>query len=232
MPLARLEELEGDVDGLGLDVFGQGDRHGARLGGVGQHAQGSESDREELLGAVDAVEEARQRPERVGDLDARVVRLLDLLQDRVGHAGRERVAREQQDRQAVGRRQGGSGQQVRGTGPDGRGRGVGRAAAVQAGEADALVDHGLLVTRLVVGHETRLRVVDLLERLADAGDVAVPEDAEHPRDRTFADVAVDGPLVRQELDQSLADGHALGTGFFGAGARCRHRRLPFGVSSV
>ena len=74
VPLARLQELDRHVERLGLDVFGQGDRHGTGLGRVGQHAHGGERDREELLGAVDTVEVARQRPEGVGDLDAGVVR--------------------------------------------------------------------------------------------------------------------------------------------------------------
>ena len=37
---------------FGLDVFGQGDRHRAGLGRVGEHAHCCESDREELLGAL------------------------------------------------------------------------------------------------------------------------------------------------------------------------------------
>jgi hypothetical protein len=73
VPLPRLQELLGDVDPLRLDVLGQGDGHGAGLGRVGQHPHGGEGDREQLLGPVDPVEEARQRPERVGDLQRGVV---------------------------------------------------------------------------------------------------------------------------------------------------------------
>jgi hypothetical protein len=69
------------------------------------------------------------------------------------------------------------------------------------------VHHRLLVAGLVVRQQPGLLDVELLDGLTDPGDVAVPEDAEDPRDGAFADVAVDGPLVGQELDECLADGH-------------------------
>jgi hypothetical protein len=91
---------------------------------------------------------------------------------------------------------------------------------VHAGVADCLVDHGLFVAGLQVGHEAGPVDVVLLERLADAGDVAVAEDAEHAGDRALTHVAVDGPLVGEELDQCLADGESLR----------RHGRGPFGAA--
>ncbi|MDQ1174984.1 hypothetical protein QE430_003291 [Microbacterium testaceum] len=70
--------------------------------------------------------------------------------------------------------------------------------------------HGLLVSGLVVGHEIGSFDVRLFERLADASDIAVPKDAEHPGDGAFADVTVDGPLVGEEFNERLADGHSPG----------------------
>jgi hypothetical protein len=61
------------------------------------------------------------------------------------------------------------------------------------------VDHRLLVPRLVVAEA----VAGLLEGLADAGDVAVPEDPEHPGEEgLLAPVALD-VLLGQELDDGL-----------------------------
>ena len=65
MPYALTEELQRPVEGLSLYVLGHGDGDGAGLGRVGQHAHGVEQGRDQLLGAVDAVEEARDRTEAV-----------------------------------------------------------------------------------------------------------------------------------------------------------------------
>ena len=67
--------------------------------------------------------------------------------------------------------------------------------------------HGLLVARLVVRHETGGVDGQLRERLPDPRDVAVTEDAERAGDRALPVVAVDGPLVGEELDERLPDRH-------------------------
>ena len=62
--------------------------------------------------------------------------------------------------------------------------------------------HPLLVARLVVAEPA----AGLLQRLAQAGHVAVPEDAEHAREeRRLPPVTLD-VLLRQELDRRLRDG--------------------------
>ena len=63
VPHARLEERLGPVEGLGLHVLRQRERDRAGLGRVGQHPHRLERGRDELLGPLDAVEEARHRPE-------------------------------------------------------------------------------------------------------------------------------------------------------------------------
>ncbi len=70
--------------------------------------------------------------------------------------------------------------------------------------------HRLLVAGLVVGHQVGLLEVVLLQRLPETGDVPVAEDAEHAGHGALADVAVDRPLPREELDQRLADRHPSG----------------------
>ena len=72
------------------------------------------------------------------------------------------------------------------------------------GERGRQVDLGLLVLGPVVGHV--LGVAELLERLAQAGDVAVPEDAPDPGDEALlAAVALD-VLAGHEADDGLTHG--------------------------
>jgi hypothetical protein len=224
MPFTGRQELEGDVDALGLHVLGERDRHGARLGGIGEHPHRGEGDRIELLGALHPVEEPRERSERVGDLDADVVRLLELLQHGVGDPRREGVARQQQGGKAVGGGQRRTGQHVGGARPHGGGGGEGRAPTPHPCPADRLVHHRLLVARLMVREQTGPLVVQLLQRLPDSGDVAVPEDAVDAGDGALADLAVDRPLRGEELDERLGDRHAARAGVGHRGSFARYGR--------
>ena len=61
------------------------------------------------------------------------------------------------------------------------------------------VDHGLLVAREVVAK----RVAMLLQRLTDAGDVAVPEDPEHAAEERLLVSVARGPLLREESHERL-----------------------------
>ncbi|BDZ42104.1 hypothetical protein GCM10025865_14030 [Paraoerskovia sediminicola] len=207
-PLAVLQELDRDVERFGLYVLGQSDRDGSRLDRVGEDAHRGERDREELLGPLYAVEEPGQRAERVVDAQPRVVRHLDLLEHRVGDTRRERVARQEERGQPVRRRERGARQHVGGPRADGRGARQCRAAAMHARIPDGLMDHGLLVARLVVRQELGVGPVHLLQGLAHTGHVAVPEDAHDRGHGALADRAVDRPLTREELGQRLGDGHA------------------------
>ncbi len=58
VPHPPAEQLHGPVEGLGLDVLGEGDRHGTGVDRVGEDPHGVHHRRDELLGAVDPVEEA------------------------------------------------------------------------------------------------------------------------------------------------------------------------------
>ncbi len=128
VPDALVEELDRPVVGLGLNVLGQGDRHGTGLGRVGQDAHAAQQRGDQLLGTVDAVEEARDGAERVVDGDVQRGRILELLKDRVGDAGRELVGGEDEDGQAVGRRGRRAGHHVQRAGADRRGGDPGRPA--------------------------------------------------------------------------------------------------------
>ncbi|SII00349.1 Uncharacterised protein [Mycobacteroides abscessus subsp. abscessus] len=76
------------------------------------------------------------------------------------------------------------------------------------------MDHRLFVPRLVVRHRPGLVMVELTQRLTDAGDIAVAEDPEGPCDRAHPGIAVDRVLAGQERHQRLRDRHR------------RHRRSP------
>jgi hypothetical protein len=200
-PDPLLEELLRPVERLGLHVLRQRQRHGAGVDRIGQHAHRGEEARGELLGTVDAIEEARHRPEGVVDRHVERAGILELLKHRARHARREDVARQQQHGQPVDRRQRRAGHHVRRAGPDGRGARPGREPVAVACERRRRVHHALLVSRQHVRHLVGL----LQQRLADARHVAVAEDAEAAGDQPLLDAVALGVLVRQEAHQRLAD---------------------------
>ena len=112
---------------------------------------------------------------------------LELLQHRVGHPGGEGVARQQQHRQPVDGGQRGPGHHVGRAWPD-RGRAGQRGHPVPGpGERGGRVHHGLLVASLPVTQAGLGGELGLQQALAEAGHVAVPEDAE---------AALDEPVPR------------------------------------
>ena len=171
-PHPRLEEALRVVVGLGLHVLAEGEAHRAAVGRVGHRPERAGERGQEVLGAGDAVEVADDRPEAVVGRDRAVVEVLDLLQHRVGPAVGEDVAADEEHRQAVdvGERRGGD--QVGRARADRGGDGMGAAAAPGLGVGDGGMGHGLLVLAAPGGE----RLADAVQRLADAGDVAVAED--------------------------------------------------------
>ncbi len=217
VPVARGEELLGHLERLRLDILRQRDRDGAGLDRIGEHPHRRQCDGRQLLRAIHPIEEPRHRPEGIRDLHGRVVRQLDLLQYRVGHAGGERVAGQQQRRQPVGGGERRAGDHVGRAGPDRAGAGQGGPAAVHARVSDRLVHHRLLVARLVERHQVRVGGIGLHHGLAQPRHVAVPEDAQQLRDGAFAMLPVDRVLVGQERDQRLPHRHS---------SRCHRRSSP------
>ena len=142
----------------------------------------SGSDCATCAGLRDAVPVARDRPERVVDGDRRLAEVLDLLQHGIGDARVERVAGEQQQRQAVGVGDRRGRDHVHGAGADRGRRRHQLPPPHRLGEADRGQRHALLVLA-AVGGQHAARVV---QRLAQARHVAVAEDAEHARRRAAA----------------------------------------------
>ena len=134
--------------------------------------------------------------------------MLDLLQHRVGDAVGEDVARQQQHRQAVDMSQCCGRDHVDRAGADRRGGSHDAAAEVRLGVAYRRMRHRLLI----VGAEGRQLVAIFIERLADAGDIAMAEDrpdAAEQRQRLAVDL---GLLARKEPRQRLRHRQANGLG--------------------
>ncbi|CAM8870284.1 hypothetical protein NCH_04217 [Burkholderia pseudomallei] len=199
---ARREELGRVVVGHRLHVLRQRERHGAAERGVGQHAQRARQRGEQLGRMHDPVEVARHGLERVVRRDRAVMEILDLLQHRVRRARHEHVARQQQHRQPVHVRERGRGDEVRRAGADRCRHGHHPAAQVRLRVRDRAVRHRLLVVRAV----GRQRVAVLMQRLAQARDVAVPEDREHAAEQRRVAVAGHDALRGQIAHERLRGG--------------------------
>src|SRR5262249_48932453 len=118
----------------------------------------------------------------------------------------ERVAGQQQHRQAVDGGQRGAGDHVRRARADRR-RARPRAEAIALPRvADRHVHHRLLVARRHVAHLLGV----LGQRLAEGGDVAVPEDAQAAGEEARAHAVALDLLGGQEADQGLGHGQLLG----------------------
>ena len=65
--------------------------------------------------------------------------------------------------------------------------------------------HALLVARLVIGQRAGVVQLGLEQRLADARDVAVPEDAEAAFDEPVLDTVTLAALGSEESHDGLAD---------------------------
>ena len=134
--------------------------------------------------------------------------VLHLLQYRVRGAVGEDVARQQQYRQPVHMRQGGSGHEVGGPRPDGCGYRHGAAPDAGPGVGDRGMRHALFVVAPV----RRQLVARRIQRLAERRHVAVAEngpDAGDERDTGL--YLLRGQVAHQRLGGGQADGfHAVG----------------------
>jgi hypothetical protein len=149
------EQRLGEVVGFRLDVLTQRQRDGAAIDGVGQHLHRALERGNQLLGTLDAVEIARDRPEAVGCRHAAVAEILDLLEDGVRQSAREHVARQEKHRQSIDMGDARSRHEIERTRAD-RGRaGHETAAETRLGEGDRRMGHALLVVG-AVGREVVL----------------------------------------------------------------------------
>ena len=157
-----------------------------------------------MLRAVDAVPVFAYGAEGVVGTDAQVVELLDLLQHRVGLAAGIDITGQQQQRDAVSGGGGCGGEHIGRARPD-RGRAcIDLAAQVLLGKPDGGMGHALFVAALV--HHQVAAV--LLQGLAEAQHIAMPENSEYPGDElTLYAIDLD-VLIIQKLHQGLGHGQS------------------------
>ena len=199
VPDAPREKVLGEVVRLSLHVLRERKCHGTRLRLVDEHAHRRQCRGHQLFRPFDAIEVARHRLQ--GVVDRNVARVWDpRAAAGRGRAPRcEHIAGQQQHRQPVDGRQRGAGDEVRRAGAD-RSRACERREPVlHARETDRGMHHRLLVACLVV----RQQIGVLVQRLADPGDVAVPEDSEAPFEETLLDSVALDVLRGEEPDERL-----------------------------
>ena len=203
-PDAALEELVRPVVGLGLHVLRERERDRAGLGRVGQHAHRRRAARrDELLGPLDAVEEARDRRSSRSPTRRRRAGCSSCCSTGLA----TRVAKRSPGSSRTGRRL-----TVASAAPVTMFVAPGPIEVVQASVerrslcrayAAAVCTMRLLVARQVVG-QPGPGALGLEQRLADAGDVAVPEDPEAAGDEALLRAVALGVLVGQEAHERLA----------------------------
>ena len=216
-PDTRLEQRRGVVVCLRLHVLRQRQRHRAGLRRRGQHAHRFRQRRDDLFRPVDPIPVAGDRLEAVVHREVLRLARLELLQDRCGTAAGEDVAGQQQHRHPVNCRACRTRDHVGGTGTDRGCAGEGTKTVVHLRVGRGGVHHRLLVASQVVAQCGPV----LLEGLADAGDVAVPEDSEHPTEERLLAAVTRRMLLRQEPDHRLGHGQTHAGGRHRAGSpRC------------
>ena len=198
-PDFRREKAFGPVKGLGLHILAEGQRHRPGFGRVCHHPQRARQGCQQLFGPRDPVEIARYRAETVIRRDRAIPEHLDLLQHRVGRAVGKDIAGDQQHRNAVYVGKGGGCDHVQGTGAD-RCRHRHRPAALCGlGIGNGRMCHGLFV----MPAPSRQHILDAMQRLADAGHIAMAEDRPDAFDEASA---VFGFLHRQPAHHRLRCG--------------------------
>ncbi|MBP2672768.1 MAG: hypothetical protein H6Q85_2834 [candidate division NC10 bacterium] len=161
-----------------LHILREGQRDRAGLGRIREHAHGVDAGAHELFRARDPIPVPAHRLERVVGRHVGVEELLHLLEDRIGLPAGEDVSGKEEHRDAVHRGGPGSRDHVERPRSDGAGDGEDLPAPHLLGVGDGRVRHALLVVPLVIGQA--VRAVD--QRLAEADDISVAEDAEHSTD--------------------------------------------------
>ncbi len=220
---ARLEEGLRIVEGDLLRVLAEAEEGRAAFGRIEHHGDRLRQRGDDLLRMRDAVPVARHRAEGVVHRRRRVAEMLDLLQHRVGAAVGEDVAGEDQDRQPVRHGAAGGGDHVAGARPDRGERHHDLPPPLGLGEADRGERHRLLVLP-APGREL---VLHRLQRLRQAGDVAVSEDRENAGEEGH-DVPVDLGLL---VDRDSAPAPAPWSGERSSSFPPRKRRTIFIPSS-
>ena len=199
-PQPRLEEGLRIIEGEFLRILRQRQERRPAVRRIKHRGGGLRQRRNDLGWVGDAVPVSRHGLEGVVDRDGRVPEMLDLLHDRVRQPVGEGVAGDEQHRQPVGVRRSSGGHHVEGAGADRRRRDHDLPTPLGFGEANGRQRHRLLVLA-APGGET---ILNRLERLREAGDVAMPEDGEHAGEQGHANAFDLRELLRQPAGHGLS----------------------------
>ena len=199
-----LQEADGVVVSLTLNVLRQGDADGAGVGGVGKGTHSADHGAHQLLGTGDAVPVAADGAESVVGGDGQVMGLLDLLQHGVGLTAGVDITGQEQHGDVVGGSGGSGGDHVGGAGANGGGDGHDLLALGLLGEGNGDVGHALLVLALVDLHALGL----LGQSLTHAQDAAVAGQHQSGLHEGMLDAVIRDVLILQEPDQCLGRGEA------------------------
>jgi hypothetical protein len=182
-----------------LHVLRQRQHNGTGVGWVGQRSHRCGQRGQQRLGSGDPIEEPGHRPECVVHRRVCLDRVLQLLQYGTLATGGVRVARQQQHRQPVHGRQGRARHQIHRTRADRRGHRQRRLPPGRLRKAGRHVRQCLLVATL----DERQYLAVLVQRLPEAGHIAVAEDAERSWHESSAVPVDDRVLPGQVRDEGL-----------------------------
>ena len=206
MPDALSEEGNRIIIGFAFHILRHGQAHRAGIGGIGEHAHGMNRSRHQLFRTFHAVEIMAYAAECIRHGLAEGLEEFRLLQNRVRLAAGKGIARQHQQRDAVGCGTAAGGHHVHGAGADGGHARNDFQAVLLLGKRRGGQRHVLLVLAL----QEADAVPALLERLSDADHAAVAEHAEHVIDKLVFHTVKLHPLVIQELDEGLRHGQTNG----------------------
>ncbi|MNB79324.1 hypothetical protein D3C75_260580 [compost metagenome] len=193
------EEVGRIIPGLPLHILRQRNRHGTSVCLIGQHPHRIQQCGHQLLRPVDPVPVFAHRLEGIVHRNRQVVRMLHLLQHRIGLAGSKGIARQQQHRNLIGRCRCSCGQHIGRSRPDRGGTGHNLPSAALLGERGRRMNHALLIAALIDCQLTRR----LLQRLSKSEHVTVSEHSEHALDEALRPAAKVHILLIQKFYQRL-----------------------------
>ena len=199
---ALVEEGCRIVIGFALRILTEREENRAAIGRIKQGADGLRERLQDLLRAGDAVPVAGHGLEGIIDGEGRIIEVFDLLQHGIRQAIGEGIAREHQDRKAVGVGSTRSCDHVQRAGADGGNGNHHLAALLGLGESDGSERHGLLV----LAAPCREFILHLLERFGQAGDIAMAENGEGSGEKGNFDAVDLGVLCAEIFDQGLGHG--------------------------
>ena len=206
MPDALSEEGNRIIIRFAFHILRHRQAHRAGIGGIGEHAHGMDRGRHQLFGALDAVKIMAYATECIRHGLAEGLEELRLLQHRVRLAAGKGIARQHQQRNAVGRGTAAGSHHIHGAGADGRHARDDFQAVLLLGKRRGSQRHILFILAL----QEADAVPALLERLSDADHAAVAENTEHIVDKLVFHTVKLHPLVVQEPDEGLRHGQTNG----------------------